>query len=206
MNTSRRKVLSAVGSLSCATLLIAGCSQAGGQDPETETVTTTEENASPPAPDESGSTEGAPVPTDPNCEESDPSEALSGDSPIPVDFANMQSETGYFHYNISDDAVDPCIPLSWATFNGGLGDEEGSNATAGSSRQTVALFADGQLITEPAPILARTIDEVERIDDSTVRVTYAFLGDEPDRIWLCDFPLGWTDDRSPGQHDSSRAQ
>lgn len=181
MNTPRRKLLGAVGALSCATVLITGCSQVDGQDPDTETVTTTEENVSPSpsAPDESDSAEGSSVPSNDNCGESDVHDTFNGDSPIPVYFANMPSETGYFHYSISDDSVDPCLPLSWVVLNGGLGDAESSNGTAGSSGQTVALFAYGQLITEPAPILARTIDEVERIDDSTIRVTYAFLGDAP---------------------------
>ena len=43
----------------------------------------------------------------------------------------------------------------------------------------MVLFADGELVTDPAPILARRIESVDRIDESTVRVNYAFHGDAP---------------------------
>ncbi|WP_235681126.1 LppP/LprE family lipoprotein [Tomitella gaofuii] len=36
------------------------------------------------------------------------------------------------------------------------------------------MFGDGQIVADPAPILARHIDSVDRIDGSTFRVNYAF--------------------------------
>lgn len=116
------------------------------------------------------------------CEDDPVDIPLTGDAPIPVNFANSDVSDIFFHYTVDGDAeaaLDPCTPLTWLELSGGNGTQEASNPTAGSSRQTVALVADGELVTEPAPILARSIDSVDRIDNSTIRVTYGFYGDAP---------------------------
>ncbi len=102
---------------------------------------------------------------------------LTGDKPIPVKFANTEGSKVGFHYTVVEGQPDPCKSLSWIKLAGTNG-VEGPGATAGSNRETVALFADGQLITEPAPILARRIESVDQLDYRTVKVSYAFAGDE----------------------------
>jgi hypothetical protein len=103
---------------------------------------------------------------------------LTGDQPIPVHFANTDNTDVAFHDTAMEGAPDSCTPLNWVKLAGTNG-AGGPGATAGSSRETVALFGDGQLITDPAPILAREIESVEQVDSRTIRVDYAFYTDAP---------------------------
>lgn len=165
----------AIAVVSCAALMLGACS--GDDDPsptaatapETVTETVTATGGEPPE-----------VP-DASCADTPVDNPLTGQPPIPVRFAdsgNSGSEGISFHYTVMDGGPDPCTPLTWVTLAGTNG-KGGPGATAGSTRQTVALLADGRLVTDPAPILARRIDAVEQVDDSTVRVDYAFFTDAP---------------------------
>ena len=189
MDTLRRHHLAAFAALGCTAVLLAGCAQQDETPTETETVmntvtntvTNTVENT--PAQDDGASSEAPAEPsgdaTADACEDESVDNPLTGEEPIPVLVAEEETPDIFFHYTATDDQTDPCAPLSWVVLNGGNGTAENSNGTAGSSRQAVALFAEGELVTEPAPILARRIESVDRIDDSTVRVNYAFFGDAP---------------------------
>ncbi|MGN0097283.1 MAG: LppP/LprE family lipoprotein [Corynebacterium sp.] len=185
MDTLRRHHIAAFAALGCTAVLLTGCTQQDETPAETETVmntvTNTVENTQ--AQDDGASSE---APADPSgdattdaCEDESVDNPLTGEEPIPAHFAESPESTGYFHYEAPSEAPDACMPLSWVVLNGGNGTAESSNGTAGSSRQTIALFAEGELVTDPAPILARRIESVDRIDDSTVRVNYAFFGDAP---------------------------
>ena len=187
--TRARSLAAAVAVPAAAAVLLAGCSQQDDPATVTETAvhtaTSTVTGSPTETPTETETTSSSSAA--PDCEQ-DSGESgdnpLSGDDPLPVRFAGEDSDGSgdsdvFFHYTVSEDEVDACQPLSWAVLNGGNGTQDNSNATAGSSRQTVALFADGELVTEPAPILARTVESVERVDDSTVQVNYEFPGDGP---------------------------
>lgn len=187
-----RPALTGLVTLGCATALLAGCSQddssadgdsAGATVTATQTVTQpagdptapAQNTGQPAAPDDNGDGTGE----DTSCQNTPVANPLTGDQPIPVRFAASPDMTdSAFYYMPKDGAPDPCAPLSWVTLSGTTG-VGGPGATSGSVHETVALFADGQLVTEPAPILARRIDSVDRVDDSTVRVNYAFYNDKP---------------------------
>ncbi|MGP9724938.1 LppP/LprE family lipoprotein [Corynebacterium sp. AOP40-9SA-29] len=188
---ARARSLAAVVAVpAAAAVLLAGCSQQ--DDPATVTETAvhtatstvtgspTETAAETPTETETETTTSSSTAA-PDCEEDSGDNPLTGDDPLPVRFAGEDTDDSgvYFHYTVSEDEMDACQPLSWVVLNGGNGTQDNSNGTAGSSNQTVALFADGELVTEPAPILARYIESVDRIDDSTVQVNYEFLGDQP---------------------------
>ncbi|MGO1949467.1 MAG: LppP/LprE family lipoprotein [Mycobacteriaceae bacterium] len=167
--------------LACTALLLTGCAQSEGTDDSgdpapatgTDKVTVTETvpgaaTEPPPPPAE---------PSRPSCEDTAPTNPLGGGDPLPVRSADAMAHESpadvHFHYSVSDDQMDPCMPLSWVTLAGTNG-TDGPGMTSGSTRETIAFFGDGQLVTDPAPILARHIDSVDRIDDSTVRVNYEF--------------------------------
>ncbi|AHW65104.1 Putative secreted protein [Corynebacterium glyciniphilum AJ 3170] len=185
MDTLRRHHVAAVAALGCTAVLLTGCTQQDETPTATETVmnTVTDTVEQTQAPDNGAPSETTAEPsgdaTADACEEAAVDNPLTGEEPIPVRVAEEETPDIFFHYTATDDQTDPCAPLSWVVLNGGNGTAENSNGTAGSSRQTVALFAEGELVTEPAPILARRIESVDRIDDSTVRVNYAFFGDAP---------------------------
>jgi hypothetical protein len=186
-------VRTGIALLGCAGLTLAGCSRNDsptGGDGTSATVTATQTvtqpagepatpapgTGQPSAPDESGDGTG-----DASCRNTPVTNPLTGDQPIPVRFAASPELTdSAFYYMPKDGTPDPCTPLSWVKLVGSNGQEgSGPATTTGSFRETVALFADGQLITDPVPILARRVDSVDRIDDSTVRVNYAFYTDAP---------------------------
>lgn len=189
--TRARSLAAAVAVPAAAAVLLAGCSQQ--DDPATVTETAvhtamstvtgapTETAAETPTETETETTTTSSSSAAPDCEADSGDNPLTGDDPLPVRFAGEDTEESgvFFHYTVSEDEMDACQPLSWVVLNGGNGTQDNPNGTAGSSNQTVALFADGELVTEPAPILARYIESVDRIDDSTVQVNYEFLGDQP---------------------------
>lgn len=185
MDTLRRHHIAAFAALGCTAVLLTGCTQQDETPTETETVmntvTNTVENTQ--AQDDGASSEAPAEPsgdvTTDACEDESVDNPLTGEEPIPVHFAESPESTGYFHYEAPSESPDACMPLSWVTLSGSNGDEDSPAQTTGSFNETVALFADGELVTDPAPILARRIESVDRIDDSTVRVNYAFHGDAP---------------------------
>lgn len=194
--TRARSLAAAVAVPAAAAVLLAGCSQQDDPATVTETAVHTATSTVTGTPTQTASETPTETETEtttssssaaPDCEaDSGDSNGsvdnpLTGDDPLPVRFAGEDTDDSgvYFHYTVSEDEVDACQPLSWVVLNGGNGTQDNPNGTAGSSNQTVALFADGELVTEPAPILARYIDSVDRIDDSTVQVNYEFLGDQP---------------------------
>lgn len=168
--------------LAGALLAVSGCAS-GGQGAagtDTETVTSTREasSAASEAPSAApvSSTSGEP----PTCTNAPAVNPLTGEQPIPITYADSPSTDGRFFYAPSGGAPDSCTPLSWVKLSGTKGQEgSGPGATAGSSAETVALFGDGALVSDPAPILARRIESVERIDAATIRVNYAFPTDQP---------------------------
>lgn len=170
----------------CAASLLVGCSSGdeAGQGPGTETTVTdtvTQPPSTAPAqPESTSSHPSAPGEdaADDSCSDAPVSNSLTGDQPIPVHFANADNAEASFYYSVEEGQPDPCTPLSWVKLAGSNG-TDGPGATAGSTRETVALFGDGQLITDPAPILARRIDSIEQVDDRTVRVNYAFYTEAP---------------------------
>ncbi|WP_420098280.1 LppP/LprE family lipoprotein [Corynebacterium sp.] len=184
MDTLRRRHIAAVAALGCTAVLLTGCTQqdeaptaiATVENTVTNTVEATTEPET--AATSTSAAEPSGTTTPETCEDEAVDNPLTGEEPLPVLVAEESTDI-FFHYTVTDDETDSCTPLSWMVLNGGNGTEENSNATAGSSRQAVALFADGELVTDPAPILARRIESVDRIDDSTVRVNYAFHGDAP---------------------------
>ncbi len=164
-------------------LLVSGCAPAQQGPAATDTVTATSVSATPAR--EGTSTSGTLPPETlppetPACAGTPAVNPLTGEQPIPIVFADSAATDGRFFYTPTEGAPDPCTPLSWVTLSGTRGQESaGPGATAGSMAETVALFGDGALITDPAPILARRIESVERIDASTIRVNYAFPTDRP---------------------------
>lgn len=189
--TRARSLVAAVAVPAAAAVLLAGCSQQDDPATVTETAvhtaTSTVTGSPTETPTETETETTSSSSAAPDCEEDSGKSGdnpLTGDDPLPVRFAGEDSDGSgdsdvFFHYTVSEDEMDPCLPLSWVVLNGGNGTQDNPNGTAGSSNQTVALFADGELVTEPAPILARYIESVDRIDDSTVQVNYEFLGDQP---------------------------
>lgn len=194
----RRPLLTSVAALGCVGALLVGCSGEADSDDATvatgtvvETDPTTdaadaggevtedtqaagEADASDPAQDPDASD------TNGSCGEAEVDNPLTGETPIPVVFTSHDDTDGRYYYTPGDEQPDPCLGLDWVTLRGANGqDGVGPAGTAGATRAAVVLFAEGQMVTEPAPILARSIESVERIDDSTVRVNYAFYGDAP---------------------------
>lgn len=168
----------------CAASLLVGCSSDDGAGESTETTVTdtiTQQPASTPSQPESA-TGRAPTPDggagDGSCADAAVTNPLVGEQPIPVHFANVDDSDVSFYYTATEGQPDPCTPLSWVKLAGTNG-AGGPGATAGSDRETVALFGDGRLITDPAPILARQIESIEQVDDRTVRVNYAFYTEAP---------------------------
>lgn len=166
----------ALAVVSCAALMLGACS--GDDDPSPTQPMTAAETVAETVTETVTETPETP---DASCADTPVDNPLTGQTPIPVRFAdssNFGSEGISFHYTVMEGEPDPCTPLTWVKLAGTNGKGR-PGATAGSTRETVALFADGRLVTDPAPILARRIDAVERIDDSTVRVDYAFSTDAP---------------------------
>ena len=186
----------AVAAFAGATLLLTACSQGdtadGGSGTATDSPLTTVTETMPDqvedapstdiasddetSPDAETATDEATEPEE--CESTPVDNPLTGENPVPVRFANSDATDSHFYYTPMSGEPDPCTPLSWVELAGTTG-VGGPGATSGSNHETVALFADGELVTEPAPILARSVESVERVDDSTLRVNYAFYNDKP---------------------------
>ena len=155
--------------------LLVGCSSddGAGEIGNTETTVTdtiTQQQTTSPAQGKG--------PGDDPCTDNPVTNPLTGDQPIPVRFANSDDADVRFDYTVMEGKPDPCTPLSWVKLAGTNG-TGGPGATAGSNREIVVLFGDGQLITDPAPILAGRIKSVEQVSDRAVRVNYMFYTDTP---------------------------
>lgn len=194
MGILRRGRATTIAALGCSVVLLAGCAQQ--DEPEaTETVTetgtetvisTSEPETTAPQTDTPETRTDNAQPGDPatdpateNCPQDPVNNPFTGDSPIPVDLANTSDSDIFFHYTAPAEGPEPCAALSWVELAGSNGTEDDPAGTAGSNNETVVLFADGDVVSAPAPILASNIDSVERVDDATVRVDYAFYGDAP---------------------------
>jgi hypothetical protein len=179
MGILRRHQVAALVALAAVGALSAGCAGQDGSPTVTRTVTATAPSTVETSRAPTSVAESPPLARDGRCRSTGVDDPLTGEEPVPVRSAGRPGETGYFHYAPPDESPDPCMPLSWVTLSGSNGDRDSPAHTTGSFRQTVAFFADGTLVTEPAPILARRIESVDRVDDATVRVDYAFHTDAP---------------------------
>ena len=189
----RRSLLTSVATLGCVGALLVGCSGETDTDGAATEVTGTVMESDPSSDTDAGgegpdSTESAEVSDasapgqdpDASCGDAEVVNPLTGGTPIPVVFTSIDDTDGRFYYTPDGEQPDPCMGLDWVTLSGANGQHDlGPAGTAGATRETVVLFAEGQMVTEPAPILARAIESVERLDDATVRVNYAFYGDQP---------------------------
>ncbi|HIW91485.1 MAG TPA: LppP/LprE family lipoprotein [Candidatus Corynebacterium avicola] len=193
----RCPLLTSAAALGCVGALLVGCSGESDSDGDTEVTGTVVETES--SSDAKAGGEGAEdteaagesdasdpardadaTSTDDSCGEPEVNNPLTGDTPIPVVFASHDNTDGRYFYTPGDEQPDPCVALDWVTLTGANGQEGMAPAgTAGATRATVVLFAEGEMVTEPAPILARSIESVERIDEATVQVNYAFYSDAP---------------------------
>ena len=172
----------ALAAACCIALLLGACSGDDGSDaPQSTgvgTVTETVPESSPEVADEPPQ-EPATETSDASCFEPATVAPLADRDPIPVRFADSDAAGIEFYPGAMEGEDAGCdLPLTWVKVSGSNG-QGGPGATAGSIRETVMLYADGQLVSDPAPILARRIDGVEQIDENTVRVDYAFYTDAP---------------------------
>lgn len=82
----------------------------------------------------------------------------------------------HYHFQIKDNGFDSCRALSYLVLEGSNGDVERSFGTGGSIADAVVLFADGELITSPAPFEMKTVESVARLSDSEIEVHYGHAG------------------------------
>ncbi|MDR7330319.1 LppP/LprE family lipoprotein [Corynebacterium guangdongense] len=85
-------------------------------------------------------------------------------------------EDSYFHFQLKEDGYDACRTLSYVVLEGSNGDAAGGNGIGASLAQAVVFFHHGDMITVPAPFEMRTVEEVGRTGDSSVRVLYGHAG------------------------------
>lgn len=93
---------------------------------------------------------------------------------VPTDFADF-----LFLFSPADmeSNFDPCLPLSWAVLHGSNGDaERGPAGTGASIADVVVFFHYDELITDPAPSEIRSIEDVTRLDDTSVQVIHGHAG------------------------------
>ena len=85
-------------------------------------------------------------------------------------------EDAYFHFQLKEDGYDACRTLSYVVVEGSNGDAAGGNGIGASLAQAVILFHRGDMITAPAPFEMKTVEEVGRTGDSSMRVLYGHAG------------------------------
>ncbi|SES22690.1 LppP/LprE family lipoprotein [Corynebacterium cystitidis] len=112
--------------------------------------------------DKAHSPVGATTPT----EACDPSAAnpLASISSLPI----IDSGGHQFTFSITQDAFDPCAPLSWSVIAGGVG-------PGNSLRQGVVFFHQGRPISQPAPLMQEQVTAVTPHEDGSVEVSYQVL-------------------------------
>ncbi|AZA08315.1 LppP/LprE family lipoprotein [Corynebacterium pseudopelargi] len=79
----------------------------------------------------------------------------------PLPLASNPSIT--FDFTITEDHFDACEPLSWSVLAGIAGAD---------FRKAVVFFQHGEIVTEPEPLLLGSMEDVQRIDPSTVVIHY----------------------------------
>ncbi|WP_257162167.1 LppP/LprE family lipoprotein [Corynebacterium cystitidis] len=96
----------------------------------------------------------------------DPSAAnpLASISSLPI----IDSGGHQFTFSITQDAFDPCAPLSWSVIAGGVG-------PGNSLRQGVVFFHQGRPISQPAPLMQEQVTAVTPHEDGSVEVSYQVL-------------------------------
>lgn len=135
--------------------------------------TVTETVAQPPAgeaaPPPAAAPEGencANLPTDPR------QQYATGTAPgrMPADDG---SDTNYWIEDI-DNQYDPCAPLSWITFKGSLGGENGPQGTAASIADGLALYVNGEPASEVK--LFGRIDQVTPLENGGATIEWSERG------------------------------
>lgn len=139
----------------------------------TQEKTVTETVAQPPAGEAAPS--AAAAPGGDNCAHlpSDPRQQYAtGTAPgrMPADDG---SDNNYWIKDI-DNQYDPCAPLSWITFKGSLGDENGPQGLAGSIADGLALYVNGEPVSE-AKLFGR-IDQITPLENGGATVTWSERG------------------------------
>lgn len=108
----------------------------------------------------------ADLPKDPH--DSFPSGSAPGRMP-----ADDGSDNNYWIEDI-DNQYDPCAELSWITFKGSLGDENGPQGLAGSIADGLALYRNGEPISEMK--LFGRIDKVAPLENGAAVIDWSERG------------------------------
>ena len=87
--------------------------------------------------------------------------------------ADNGSDNNYWIEDI-DNQYDPCAPLSWITFKGSLGDENGPQGLAGSIADGLALYVDGEPASEAK--LFGQIDQITPLENGGATVAWSERG------------------------------
>lgn len=140
----------------------------------TQEKTVTETVAQPPAGE--AAPPAAAAPEGDNCANlpSDPrKQYATGTAPgrMPADNG---SDYNYWIEDI-DNQYDPCAPLSWITFKGSLGDENGPRGLAGSIADGLALYVNGEPASE-AKLFGR-IDQITPLENGGATVAWSERGE-----------------------------
>lgn len=69
-----------------------------------------------------------------------------------------------FRFEIRENHFDPCAPLSHLVLNGSFGKDR--------SAESLILFREGRLVTQPPPMLVTEVTGVEQLDRYTLQVTH----------------------------------
>ena len=132
----------------------------------------TESTASTVQEEESSTSEEAPEETCADLSK-DPRDSFpSGSAPgrMPADDG---SDNNYWIEDI-DNQYDPCAELSWIIFKGSLGDENGPQGLAGSIADGLALYRDGEPISEMK--LFGRIDKVAPLENGAAVIEWSERG------------------------------
>ena len=87
--------------------------------------------------------------------------------------ADDGSDYNYWIEDI-DNQYDPCAPLSWITFKGSLGDENGPQGLAGSVADGLALYVNGEPVSEAK--LFGQIDQITPLENGGATVAWSERG------------------------------
>lgn len=87
--------------------------------------------------------------------------------------ADNGSDTNYWIEDI-DNQYDPCAPLSWITFKGSLGGENGPQGLAGSIADGLALYVDGEPASEAK--LFGQIDQITPLENGGATIAWSERG------------------------------
>ena len=88
--------------------------------------------------------------------------------------ADDGSDYNYWIEDI-DNQYDPCAPLSWITFKGSLGDENGPQGLAGSVADGLALYVNGEPVSEAK--LFGQIDQITPLENGGATVAWSERGE-----------------------------